>query len=133
VEPRVAVFACVLVLTVAGCAPGEREDDAAAVVESFHAALQQGDGAAACEQLAEATASKLEREEQKPCEEAILELELPRGGTVAYRRVEVRSAMVRLAEGGSDFLDEGDDGWKIAAAGCVPTAPEQPYECELEG
>ena len=24
-------------------------------------------------------------------------------------------------------------GWKISAAGCRPTAPEQPYECVLEG
>jgi hypothetical protein len=116
-----------------GCGTGGREDDAAAVVERFHAALEQDDGAAACEELAEETASKLEREEQKPCEEAILELELPRGGSVAYRRVEVRSAVIRLADGASDFLDEGPDGWRISAAGCEPTTPEQPYDCVLEG
>jgi hypothetical protein len=52
---------------------------------------------------------------------------------VAYRRVEVRSAVMRLAEGGSDFLDEGPDGWRISAAGCEPTTPQQPYDCELEG
>jgi hypothetical protein len=131
--PRVALFACLLSLAVAGCATAEREDDAAAVSERFHAALEERDGAAACGLLAEETASALERQEGEPCEEAILSLELPAGGTVAYRRVETTSAETRLAEGSSDFLDEGADGWRVAAAGCVPTTPGQPYECELEG
>ena len=130
---RVALFACLLSLALAACGTEEREDDAAAVAERFHAALAAGDGAAACEDLSEETASRLERQEKRPCEEAILGLELPEGGTVAYRRVELRSAMTRLAEGGTDFLDEGSDGWKISAAGCEPKPPEQPYECELEG
>jgi hypothetical protein len=126
-------LACLVALTTAGCATGEREDDAAAVAERFHAALGDRDGAAACVLLAEQTASALEQDEDMPCEEAILGLELPRGGTVAYRRVATTSAETRLAEGSSDFLDEGPQGWRISAAGCVPTAPEQPYECELEG
>ena len=127
------MFACLLALAVAGCAPGEREDDAAAVAERFHQALEDRDGAAACGLLAEETASALERDEGEPCEDAILSLELPRGGAVTYRRVEMKSAETRLDEGSTDFLDEGADGWRIAAAGCVPTSPEQPYECELEG
>jgi hypothetical protein len=52
---------------------------------------------------------------------------------VADTRVEITSAIATLAEGGSDFLDEGPGGWKISAAGCEPTLPDQPYECELEG
>ena len=89
-----------------------------AVTEQFHAALEQDDGQAACDELSEETASKLEQEEGKPCEEAILELDLPKGGTVALRRVETRSAYADLAEGSADFLDEGAGGWKISAAGC---------------
>jgi hypothetical protein len=131
VGPRVALLACVL--AVAGCGTAERERDAASVAESFHAALEAGDGQAACDQLSEETASKLEQQEEKPCEEAILALELPKGGSVADTRVEITSAVTTLADGDSDFLDEGPDGWKIAAAGCVPTLPDQPYECELEG
>ena len=131
--PRAVPVACVLAIAVAGCGTGERADDAAAVAERFHAALESGDGQAACEALSEETSSKLEQQEQKPCEEAILDLKLPKGGTVAVRRVEMRSAYAGLAEGGADFLDEGPEGWKISAAGCEPTAPEQPYECELEG
>ena len=83
-------------------------------------------------QLNAETASKLEKQEQKPCAEAILSLELPKGGTVADTRVYVTSALATLAEGGSDFLDEGPDGWRVSAAGCEPTAPSQPYDCELE-
>ena len=131
--PRAAAAACLLFIATAGCGTGERADDAAAVTERFHAALEANDGAAACDELSEETASKLEQQEKKPCEEAILGLELPRGGTVADTRVDVTSAVATLAEGDSDFLDEGPDGWKIAAAGCVPTVPDQPYECELEG
>jgi hypothetical protein len=133
VEPKVVLFACLLAVALTGCGTAEREDDAAAVAERFHAALGEDDGEAACQELSQETASKLERQVKRPCEEAILELELPRGGTVAYRRVEVRSAVTRLAEGGTDFLDEGSDGWKISAAGCDPKLPDQPYECELEG
>jgi hypothetical protein len=135
VRPTRALLACLLVVAsaFAACGTADRERDVAAVTERFHAALEADDGGAACDELSEETVSKLEQEEKKPCEEAVLELELPRGGTVAYRRVEVRSAEARLAEGGSDFLDEGPAGWKISAAGCEPTTPEQPYECELEG
>jgi hypothetical protein len=135
VGPKVAAAACLLALALAGagCGTGERADDAAAVSERFHAALEANDGAAACDELSEETASKLEQQEKKPCEEAILELELPKGGSVADTQVDVTSAVTTLAEGDSDFLDEGPGGWKIAAAGCVPTLPDQPYECALEG
>jgi hypothetical protein len=133
VGPRVVAFACLVALSVAGCGTGEREDDVAAVAESFHAALEKGDGQAACGELNEETASKLEQQEKKPCEEAILGLDLPKGGTVALRRVELRSGYAGLAEGSADFLDEGPEGWKVSAAGCRQVTPEHPYECELEG
>ena len=130
--PRVASLACLLTLALVGCATADREDDAGAVAARFHAALEQGDGQAACDQLNDETASKLEKQEKKPCAEAILSLELPKGGTVANTRVYVTSAFTTLAEGGSDFLDEGPNGWRVSAAGCEPTAPSQPYDCELE-
>ena len=131
--PRVLASTCLVALALAGCGTGEREDDVTAMTEAFHAALEAGDGRAACDGLTKQTASALERQEKKPCEEAILGLELPEGGAVAGTRVEITSAVATLAEGGTDFLDEGPDGWKLAAAGCVPTSPDQPYECELEG
>jgi hypothetical protein len=119
-------------LAAAGCGTADREGDAAAVAERFHAALEQADGQAACDQLSEETASTLEQQEQRPCEEAILTLELPEGGSVADTGVYVTDAVTTLAEGGTDFLDETPDGWRVSATGCKPTAPSQPYECELE-
>jgi hypothetical protein len=132
--PRPIVVVCLIALAVAGCGTGDRARDAAAVAERFHTALESGDGKAACEELSEETASKLEQQEKKPCEEAILSLQIAKGGTAAVRRVEITSAYIGLAQGGADFLDEGPEGWKISAAGCEPTASsDQPYECELEG
>jgi hypothetical protein len=132
VGATVASIACLLALALAGCGTADRERDAAAVAERFHAALESGDGQAACSELSEETASKLEQQEKKPCEEAILTLELPKGGTVVDARVYVTSAFAQRAEGGADFLDQGPEGWTVSAAGCEPTAPEQPYDCELE-
>jgi hypothetical protein len=133
VGPKPIVFACLLAMPLAACGTADRERDASAVTKRFHAALAANDGPAACDELSEETVSKLEQQEEKPCEEVILGLELPKGGTVAVTQVEVRSAYTELAEGSADFLNEGSEGWKISAAGCRPRAPEQPYECLLEG
>lgn len=129
---RVALFACLLALSLVSCGTGDREDDAAAVAHRFHAALEARDGQAACDELSEETASKLEDQEKKPCEDAILSLDLTKGGTVADSRVELNSAFAQISEGGTDFLDEGPHGWMVSAAGCEPTAPSKPYDCELE-
>jgi hypothetical protein len=134
VGPKLLLVGCLIgALLMAACGTGKRERQAAGVAERFHAALESGDGQAACDQLSEETASKLEQQEKKPCEEAILGLDLPKGGRVAVERVEMLNAYMGLAEGTADFLDDGPKGWKISAAGCQPTAAEQPYECELEG
>ena len=126
------MFACLLALPLAACGTGARERDAAVVAERFHAALEQGDGQAACTELNPETASKLEEEETKPCAEAITSLEIPKGGSVADTRVYMTSAFASLAGGTVDFLDESSEGWWISAAGCNPTEPRQPYDCELE-
>jgi hypothetical protein len=133
VGAKLALAACLVVLPLAACGTASREHDAAAVAERFQAALRSSDGKAACAELSAETVSKLEQQERKPCERAILGLELPKGGSVAFTEIEVTSAYVRLAGGGADFLDEGPEGWSISAAGCRPTRPELPYECELEG
>jgi hypothetical protein len=129
-----ASLASLIVIAVlcAGCGASDRAPDAAATVERFQTALDDRDGELACAQLDEDTASKLEQQRGKPCEEAILELELPQGGTPANTSVYVTSASVTLAEGGTVFLDEAASGWEIGAAGCRPSAPELPLDCELE-
>jgi hypothetical protein len=133
---RLRAAALVTLLAASGtaaCGPTKRGDDAAGVAERFHAALAESDGAAACAELTGETASELESQEGEPCAEAVLALELPSGGSAASTKVYVTSAAVTLAAGGTDFLDEGPDGWKVSAAGCRPTAPGMPYDCELEG
>jgi hypothetical protein len=122
-----------LAVLFASCGSGGRERDAASVSNHFHAALETGDGAEACKQLSEETASKLEESEGAPCEEAILDLHLPAGATSASAEVYVTSAYIDLADAGAVFLDKGHEGWKVSAAGCKPRAGELPQECELEG
>jgi hypothetical protein len=126
-----ALGAC-LAVPLGGCGASGREADAAVVAERFHSALEQGDGEAACAELSDVTVRKLEQQEETPCEEAVLELELPRGGAAAEAEVYVTSASVALAEGGTTFLDEGPDRWKVSVAGCTPTAPDLPHDCVLE-
>jgi hypothetical protein len=126
----IVLLACAVLV---GCGASDRAPDAAAVAERFHEAIGSQDGAAACGELAEETASKLEQQEGRPCEEAILDLEIPGEGRSVETNVYVITASVSLAAGGKTFLDEFDDGWKVSAAGCVPTAPNLPYDCELEG
>ena len=116
-----------------GCGASDRAPDATAVADRFHAALGESDGRAACDELSEETESKLEQQEGEPCEEALLTLELPQAATAVRTSVYVTTASVALDEGSTTFLDEGPDGWEVAAAGCRPTAPELPFECELEG
>ncbi len=123
-----------MALPLAACGTGDRERGAAAVAERFHAALERGDAQTACGQLSEETVSKLEQQEKKPCEQAILTLKLAKGGTAAVRRVEITSAYIRVTGGSADFLDEGPEGWRISAAGCKPGASsDEPYQCEVEG
>ena len=134
VGSRALLAAVLIALPLAACGTGSRGRDAAAVAERFHAALGRGDGQAACDELSEETASKVEQQEGKPCEQAILTLKLPKGGTAAVRRVEVTSAYIQLAGGSADFLDEGPAGWKVSAAGCeAGSSIDQPYDCEVEG
>jgi hypothetical protein len=129
--PALATLALLAAVCV-GCGASDRGSDVDATAERFQTALEEGDGELACAQLDEDTASKLERQSEERCEQAILELELPSGGTPARTSVYVTSASVTLDEGGTLFLNEAASGWQIDAAGCRPQAPELPLDCELE-
>jgi hypothetical protein len=130
------MFAAALLLGLAGLAAGcgtaRRADDARAVAERFQTALDRDDGATACAELSEGTSEAVERQEGSPCEEAILELELPDGTELGDAEVDVTSAAVPVLEGGTLFLNEGPGGWEISAAGCSPSAPDLPFDCTLE-
>jgi N-methylhydantoinase A/oxoprolinase/acetone carboxylase beta subunit len=132
-ERPTTVIALAVVLLAAGCGSADREADVAAVTDRFHAALEADDGSGACAELGSETIKKLEQQERRPCEQAILELDLPSRARAASADVYITSAYADLGEAGADFLDEGPDGWKISAAGCMPSEPDQPYDCELEG
>jgi len=127
------VLATLVVCISAGCGSSERASDAAAVAERFHSAIGERDGLAACSELNQETATKLEQQEEEPCEEAVLGLDLATQARVAKTSVYVTTASVVLAEGGTLFLDESAHGWQVSAAGCRPTAPDLPYDCELGG
>jgi hypothetical protein len=120
-------------LVLSACGAGDRQREAVAVAERFHAALSRDDGNAACMELSASAASSVERQEKRPCQDAVLRLELPGRTAAASSRVYLVSASVLLADGSATFLSEGPAGWKVSAAGCTPTAPDRPYDCKLEG
>jgi hypothetical protein len=121
-----------LACALSACGSSDREADAAAVVERFQTALAGRDGTAACAELSEATSEALEQQEGKTCDEAILGVELPTPVRVGSSEVDVTSAAVSLVGGGTLFLNESPGGWEISAAGCSPTLPDLPFDCELE-
>ena len=123
--------ALLIVLAIPGCGTDASARDARESVERFYAAVESRDGAAACEELSEDASSALETSEGKPCEDAVLSLELT-PAAVATDSVWVTSAQVSLQSGDTAFLDQIGGDWKIGAVGCHPL-PGQPYECELDG
>jgi hypothetical protein len=127
VRARHSVLLLELVAFAAGCGSSEP----ATVAGRFQDALDAGNGAGACAELSEQTTTKLEDQEQQPCERAILGLGLPHGH-VASSQVDVTSASVSLPGGATLFLSEAAGGWEISAAGCRPTAADLPYDCDLE-
>jgi hypothetical protein len=126
----IAAAIAALALAAAGCGTDTSERDARTSVERFYAAFEAGDGGGACRQLSEEASSTLQKSEEKPCEEAVLSLELT-PSAAADATVWVTSAQVSLEGGDTVFLDQIGGDWRISAVGCQPR-PGQPYECELE-
>jgi hypothetical protein len=120
-------------LSTAGCA---RDGDGAtvrSVTDTFFAAVAAGDGARACEQLSPDTRAALESQEKAACRDAVTELKIDRGAAV-HANVYILNAVVELSNGDAVFLDQGEQGWRIDAVGCTPSAKpvDRPFECELE-
>lgn len=116
-------------LSLAACSASAEERPATATAQSFQAAVQRGDGAAACALLSSGAASKLESASGSSCNKAILGLGLD-GGSVASVAVWGSTAQARTG-GGVLFLDELASGWRVRAAGCKPV-PDKPYDCDVE-
>jgi len=123
-----------LVVATAGCGRTDDENTARTVTDDFLAAVDSGDGEQACTQLSPDTRAELEKQEQRPCREAVTDLGLE-GGSVARVQVYALSAMVELSSGEAAFLDQGEQGWRLSAIGCEPVGgkpADRPYDCELE-
>lgn len=116
----------------AGCGTASSEREATAVVGRFQEALAARNGEAACAQLTAATREALEREEREACSQAVLALRLSGGGDVADVVIYLNSGFAEVRAHGFAFLDQTTAGWRISAAGCTPSKPNLPYECELE-
>ena len=115
----------------AGCGAAD-PDGASETAERFYAAAKAQDGAQACDQLGEATHVQLEKDEGKPCPEAVLDLRLT-GGRAAGVSSYLTEAKVDLHGGDSVFLERTADGWRVSAAGCHPVPDQEaPYDCEVE-
>jgi hypothetical protein len=125
--------ACAAVLLLglqSGCASGQ-EDDVSTVSARFYHAVADQDGAAACDVLAPDTKSELEKTAQKPCDQAILEEDVP--SVASPRTVEAFGTMAKVDFGGETaFLARFQGGWKVMAAGCSKR-PDHPYDCVIQG
>jgi hypothetical protein len=131
VKPRAfAPALAVLSVLVVGCGGGQREADSLAAAGAFLAAIDRGDAAAACAMLAPRTREELVASERSSCEEAMGGMELATG-QVREAQVWADRAQVK-GDGGTLFLMEFSDGWKVSAAGCTFRG-ERPYECVLGG
>jgi hypothetical protein len=117
------------VLMLCGCGVDDAAVEQAA--SAFGSALAAGDLSRACELLAPATRATLEYQQPQPCPQALLGDNLHSG---PIGQVEVWGGEAR-AHAGSDtwFLTRTRQGWRIAAAGCVPQGDNVPYLCKVSG
>ena len=118
----------------AGCGGGTDVAEVRAVSERFSAAAEANDGERACAQLTPQTRAQLEEQEQRQCREAITGVRLE-PGSVSRVQVYALNAMVELSNGEAEFLEQGQDGWRLSAVGCTPQKDkprDQPYDCQVE-
>jgi hypothetical protein len=124
----VAAVAGVAVCLVASCG-SKLPEASSSTAERFYQAVEQRDGAAACALLAPATRDEVAAD--APCATAILDEDLPPGGSVTELRQYGTEAQARM-RGDTAFLAEFDDGWKVVAAGCTSKG-RLPYDCKVKG
>ena len=130
----IALGSLLLCLALSGCGRSEDRAEATGVAERFFAAVESGDGAAACRELSTDTRKKLEQDEKEPCREAIGGLEIEPGALTTIELF-LTNAKADLDNGDSAFLSLTEQGWRLSAVGCKPgdgPPADVPMDCELE-
>lgn len=124
---RAVALVGVLVAAASGCS--EAQDRAAAeTAEQFYAAVESRDGAVACRLMAPRAGEELEQSAGKPCDRAILQEDLPAGGSVGA--AEVYGTMAQVTYGTDTvFLTRFDAGWRVVGSGCTPAGRDVPFSC----
>jgi hypothetical protein len=126
----IATASAVLLLGLSGCANAQ-DDEVTSTAEAFYRALADDDGATACAALAPETKSELEKSAEQPCEDAILDEDIP--SVVDPRDVQTFGTMAKVDFGAETaFLARFQDGWKVMAAACKDL-PTSPYDCAVQG
>jgi hypothetical protein len=123
-----------LCLGATGCGRTADREQATEVADRFFAAVRSGDGATACAQLSADTRKALEKDEQKPCREAIGGVQIEPGALTEIE-LYLNNAKADLDNGDSAFLSLTAQGWRLSAVGCKPgdgPPADVPMDCELE-
>jgi hypothetical protein len=125
-----APLGLVAALLLSGCAATPRRADVSAAAESFVAALERGDGVAACKLLSPRAAESAPGATDASCADAVKSVE-ENGRTADSVQVWGAAAQVRI---GNDvlFLQRLSGHWLVSAAGCQ-RQPVGPYSCKVSG
>jgi hypothetical protein len=117
-------------LVLAGCG-NTQEERALDAAGAFYSAVADQDGASACDLLTRVTRSELEQSSGKPCDEAVLEEQIP--SVQGPGKVHVFGTMAQAAyDADTVFLTRFGDRWLVVAAACS-LGQSGIYDCRLEG
>lgn len=124
-------LAAVLALaTVAACSAGPDRESVSAAAVAFVAAVEHGDGKAACSLLTSDAQQAVTGATDVPCAKAVLSVK-ERGRAVSGTEVWGDAAQVRVG-GDVLFLRRIEHRWRVSGAGCV-RPPKGPYDCTIGG
>ena len=123
-------ISALVVLGLSGCA-SNHEAAVSQVAEQLHAAIDNEDGASACDVLSDDVQEELQDAEGSSCEVAVLEAGISTKGRIESVEVYGTAGQVRYDDD-VIFLADFPDGWKIIGAACEKQAAE-PYDCKVRG
>lgn len=119
-------------LLASGCGSLSADRTAAGnVARAFHSAVQNGNGAKACQLLAFAVAHDLKQSSGKTCPDAITHVGLTNPGNEILVDSYGHSAWA-VFDKDTVFMSVFAGGWRVTAAGCTPRQA-RPYNCKLKG